>query len=234
MAVVKNGILGSYQGKIGPTVGSSWRGIPYIKSAPVRKKAPSQKELENRYIFKFTQEWITPIKDFLRQGFKNYSQTNFGINAAKSFLYKHALIKDGMDSKIDPSQMQVSYGDLPLPENIRMEWKEGGDSGLTEREVLITWDIPTQRSTNDFSMNDQVMVLVYDVTEQNAYGVLHEAFRKTGTQGISVDYKPENEYHCWVAFVSADRERQSHSLYMGALVQGELQEAALEEQEVVG
>lgn len=234
MAHNKDGILGPYRGKIGPIVGSSWRGIPYIKSVSVRKKPPSQKELENRHIFAFTQQWLEPIKEFLKQGFKNYSRTNYGVNAAKSFLYKHALIKDGMDSKIDPSQMQVSYGDLPLPENIRMEWKEGGDSGLTEREVLITWDIPTQRSTNNFSMNDQVMVLAYDVTEKRAYGVLHEALRKTGTQGISVEYKPENEYHCWVAFVSADRERQSHSLYMGAVVQGELQETALEGQEVVG
>ena len=95
MANNEDGILGPLKGKVGPVVGSSWRGIPYVKSAPVRKKPPSQKELENRHIFAFTQQWLEPIKEFLKQGFKNYSRTNYGVNAAKSFLYKFALIKDG-------------------------------------------------------------------------------------------------------------------------------------------
>lgn len=238
MAVTKNGILGSYEGKIGPIVGSSWRGIPYIKNAPVRKKAPGQKELENRYIFKFTQEWIMPIKTFLKQGFRNYSQTNFGINAAKSFLYKHALIKDGMDSRIDPSRMQISYGDLPLPENIQIEWAhrptEVEENGkLSTGELTVTWDVPNHRSTNDFDMNDQVMLLAYDVANEDVHGVLHEAFRKTGRQTIPVDYLPDSEHHVWVAFVSVDRERQSHSVYMGTIVNGELQKS-IEKQEVGG
>lgn len=228
MASNKNGILGPLKGKIGPVVGSNWRGIPYIKSVPVRKKPPSQKELENRHIFAFTQRWLEPIKVFLKQGFNNYSQTNYGVNAAKSFLYKHALIKNGMDSRIDPSRMQVSFGDLSLPENIQIEWTKDSPDGHNDEEpkegtLTITWDVPANRSSNDFSLNDQVMVLAYDIEEGEAHGVLHESFRKTGHQSIPLSYGAEYTYHVWVAFVSADRKRQSHSLYMGAVVHGEFQ-----------
>lgn len=225
MAENKDGILGPLKGKIGPIVGSSWRGIPYIKTKPVRKKPPTEKELENRHIFAFTQDWLQPIRDFLKLGFKNYSQTNYGVNAAKSFMYKYALTKDGMNSKIDPSNMQISYGDLPLPENIQMEWIKTEENVA---EVTLSWTIPKNLSTNDFDLHDQAMVLVYNLTDGSAYGVLHDAFRKAGKQRVEIDYSPDHEYHVWIAFLSADRERQSHSLYMGVITENE-QENPIEE-----
>src|SRR5690606_987912 len=231
MAENKDGILGPLKGKIGPIVGSSWRGIPYIKTKPVRKKPPTEKELENRYIFAFTQKWLQPIREFLNLGFKNYSQKNYGVNAAKSFLYKYALTKDGMNSKIDPSLMQVSYGDLPMPENIQMEWEKLDENVA---ELRLTWDVPARDHKSDFSMYDQAMVVVYDPRQETeAEGILHGAFRNTGNETLIFNYSAENEYHVWIAFLSADRERQSHNLYMGVITENGqenlVDESALEE-----
>ena len=219
MAKNEDGILGPLKGKVGPVVGSSWRGIAYVKSAPNRKKPPTERELENRHMFSFTQKWLNPIKKFLIQGFKNYSRTNYGVNAAKSFLYENALIKDGMNSKVVPSKMQISYGDLPLPKDIAMEWKDG-DNGYGQ--LIVTWGATDKNDEHDFDSQDQVMVLAYAPTDKDSIGVVHGAFRATGKQVIDIDHDVhKHEYHVWVAFVAADRKQQSHSVYLGPIVEVE-------------
>lgn len=241
MAKNEDGILGPLKGKVGPVVGSSWRGIAYVKSAPNRKKPPTERELENRHMFSFTQKWLNPIKDYLVQGFKNYSRTNYGVNAAKAFLYENALIKDGMNSKVVPSKMQISYGDLPLPKDIAMEWKGRNDG---HGELIITWGATEGVERKDYHLEDQVMVVAYAPTDEYVTGVIHGDFRATGKHIINIEADVhEHEYHVWVAFVAADRERQSHSLYLGPIVEIEqndllqkvvseevtLEEASLEE-----
>ncbi|MFD1166317.1 hypothetical protein ACFQ2C_11935 [Sphingobacterium daejeonense] len=43
MAIISKGILGAYYGKVGEVVGSSWRGINYVKSLPRKIKEQLQK-----------------------------------------------------------------------------------------------------------------------------------------------------------------------------------------------
>src|SRR5690606_31574798 len=117
----------------------------------------------------------------------------------------------------DPSLMQVSYGDLPMPENIQMEWEKLDENVA---ELRLTWDVPARDHKSDFSMYDQAMVVVYDPRQETeAEGILHGAFRNTGNETLIFNYSAENEYHVWIAFLSADRERQSHSLYMGVITE---------------
>lgn len=51
MGVIKQGILGGFSGKVANIVGSSWKGIPVIKSLPLsvaNPKTPAQTEQRNR------------------------------------------------------------------------------------------------------------------------------------------------------------------------------------------
>ena len=120
MGKLVNGINGPFVGKVGNVIGSSWRGIPYMKSRGLRTKPATPAEKLNRFIFGMTQQWLFPLTKFLRVGFKNYTLTNQGVNAAKSYLYKHALIKDGYDSVIDPTLMKVSHGTCPFQTGSRL------------------------------------------------------------------------------------------------------------------
>jgi hypothetical protein len=71
-----NGINGAFEGKVGSVVGSSWKGIPYIKSAyKKRTKKVSAKELANREKFAMAQDWLKPLLPFVREGYKGYSST---------------------------------------------------------------------------------------------------------------------------------------------------------------
>ena len=208
MAKTKNGLNGQVSGKVGNVVYSSWRGIPYVRAAPSKRAAPSEKEKANHWIFgELTQGWITPIAEFLKIGFKGYTQTNQGLTAAKSYLYRNALHQDGFNSTIDPALMLVSYGSLANPEEASV--------GLNDqKELVFTWNPTTGRNQ---SQRDQALLLAYNVEKEKAKMSLAGEFRSTGTDLLDLSTAEPGVYHVYMAFLAQDRSRQSNSMYLGTV-----------------
>lgn len=206
MGKLINGIYGSFEGKVGVVVGSSWKGIPYIKSAyKPRTKKVSDKELANRDKFARAQAWLKPLLPFVRQGFKGYSKTVEGYLAAKSYLLQHCFTGTPPDIRIDPSLVMVSYGDLPLPAGIKVEKGKNGSP-------QFNWNKAAVEGT---SGQDQVMLLAYDVDNKTAYYNLTGQFRSVGSDVLVIDHTPGRIYQLYLAFTAADRSRQSNSIYLG-------------------
>ena len=135
MARLKNSTLGPLSGKLGTLFAATWRGIPYVRSLPDKRTGRiSESEQNNRNKFKLAQYWLKPLLHFLRVGFKDYSATVVGFNAAKSWLMKNAMEQTEDGIIIHPSRMLVSHGDLPLSENLRI-----GD--LVNDELTVHWDV---------------------------------------------------------------------------------------------
>ena len=215
MGKLINGIFGPIQGKVGPVVGSSWRGIPYIKAAyKTRTKNISDKEKGNRSKFSKAQYWLKPMLDFVRVGFKGYSPVSEGFVAAKSYLMKYAMAGVGAESTINPALVKVSFGDLPLSENISVNL-------IADDQLQFTWSTDIPRGA---SANDQVMLLAYD-TEHQDYDPLNHyhyinfktsgQFRSTGSDILHLKYTNGFTYHVYAAFVAEDRSSQSMSVYLG-------------------
>jgi hypothetical protein len=40
MAKLKHGIFGPFSGKLGPVVGATWMGIPYVRQTPQKPETP--------------------------------------------------------------------------------------------------------------------------------------------------------------------------------------------------
>ena len=87
MGRLVSGINGPIIGKVGTVIGSSRNGIHYVKG-PYKKRTltVSAKELDNRKKFAAAQAWLAPLVDFVREGFRGYSQRSQGFIAAKSWL----------------------------------------------------------------------------------------------------------------------------------------------------
>jgi Family of unknown function (DUF6266) len=207
MASYINGITGPFVGKVGSIVGSSWKGTPYMKLRPQRRKAAGEKELANRNKFAMAQKWLKPVITVVRCGFKGYSERIEGFIAAKSYLLKNAFEGEKTEIVINPSLVKVSYGDLPLPNGITAA-KSAPD------QLEISWD------TSDYTGNpfDQVMLLAYDIEKGRAIFNTTGQFRSVGKDTLHIpSVSPEKIYHIYVAFVAADRSRQSESVYMGTI-----------------
>jgi hypothetical protein len=205
MARLNNGVYGSTSGKLGPLIASTWKGRPYLKTRPgKRSKKRGVGEKRNQDKFSQAHYWLQPLLDFVRVGFRGYSPTVEGFNAAKSFCLKNAFTGEAGKQKIDPSLVQVSYGDLPLPSNIKM--KRSGDYLLQ-----FSWD----KKNNGGNNYDQAMLLAYDCETGKMTTQLPGQFRSSGGDELKLAQVKKQNYHVYIGFLAHDRSRQSNSLYLG-------------------
>lgn len=204
MAKYYLGINGAFSGKIGRVIGCTWKGIPYMRSTGnPRSGPPSEKETRNWQKFGTGHYWLKPLLVFLRTGFANYAPTFEGFNAAKSYNIKNAM----NEGQMLPELVKVSIGDLPLSEDLSVSHLDG--------QLHFNW---STAPFPDAGTKDQVMVLAYHPESSTTIFDTHGNFRNVGNQ-ILETYKAfiGKTVHVYAAFVSADRSRQSNSLYLGAI-----------------
>jgi hypothetical protein len=210
MAKINDGINGSFHGKVGKVVGATWKGIAYMRSAPKpRTSAPGKMELVNRKKWALSQSWLQPITQFVQIGWKGYSLKSEGFIAAKSYLLRNAFEVVADDVVINPALAKLSSGDLPLPATIKVNQKENG-------VVQFTWD--KKFDYEKAHEGDQVLMLAYNVEEQEAEYNLVGHTRKTGSDHLNLADEKPGRYHLYAAFISYDRTRQSDSVYLGSVV----------------
>ena len=208
MGSIHFGSIGPMSGKVGNIVISSWKGKPYVKSAPGERTAPpTKKEIANRKKWAMAHAWLKPITDFVREGFKNYTETVEGFIAAKSYLLKNAFEGEAPDIIINPALVKVSSGELPLPQNIKVTQN-------TNKELQFTWNTDDIEYANRY---DQVMLLAYDIEGGYAYKRLTGQLRMNGSDTLNVQRGFERTLHLYIAFVSANRLTRSNSLYLGPM-----------------
>jgi hypothetical protein len=205
MARYKNGINGIFIGKVGTVVGSVWNGVPYMRSAGNARTIPAgENEQANRDKFATAHNWLKPLLPILREGFKGYSPTSYGYNAAKSYTLKYAM----EEGQVQPERVKISSGDLPVSEDLAATL-------VAADRIQFTWSTTT---TAYSERNDQIMVLAYHPETATAIYEIHGAFRHTGIQTIDISTAfLQKTVQIYAAFIAADRSRQSDSIYLGSI-----------------
>jgi hypothetical protein len=218
MAKYVHGINGPLAGSLGNLVASNWRGIPYLKTKPKRKKAFTGNELRNQGSFGMTTQWLRPLTDHLRAGFKGDNPRKWGFNGAKSYLHAHALTREGNSKVIDPSKVLISQGNLPLGTEFEMHFDE------ETFEVTVRWNTHAPRARKGAiaaADDDKLMLAVYDPEAGEVFGDPYGVSRKRGMEQVELPLGLVATYHVYVAFVAADGSSRSDSLYLGAIRVGE-------------
>lgn len=211
MGRLLNGINGPVIGKVGSVVGYSRNGQVFIKG-PYKKRTKnvSDKELANRERFSLAQMWLKPLKDYVREGFKFYSQTAQGFIAAKSYLLRHAMQVQEGTFKVCAADMKVSFGALPLPLSSEVQQDSMG-------EIVFSWDKTCPKGASSY---DQAMPLAYDALNGNAYFLTTGNFRQDGLCRLKIA-ADKGTFQLYLAFCAADRSTQSDSIYLGEITIGE-------------
>lgn len=210
MGNIKQGILGGFSGKVGTVIGSSWKGITYMRAiAPNVKDARTAKQLAQREKFAFAIGFLRPLQSFIRIGFKMYASRQSAFNAAMSYTLKNAIKGVSPNFSIDYSKVMVSRGSLALPLDIQKQNNDG--------EIAISW------SDNSGIANaldtDFAMPLAYNANKQEAVYDMVSSCR--GDEGVSLNY-PSNwsgdTVHVYLGFVSENGSLVSDSVYIGEVV----------------
>lgn len=204
MAIIKNGILGGFQGKVGPVVGYRLRDQDIMRSVGEGRKAPyTPGELNNQNLFAVSQIWLQPLIGFLRVGFQGYDERYEGFNAAKSYNSKNAMRSDDAGVYVDPELALLSYGDIDLADTA---------SVVCESPHTVTFKWEGGRREHD----DRAMYVLYDIEGGRAAYETAGAKRQfeIGEFKAGEDFSGKT-VHAYIAFVSEDRKRRSNSQYLG-------------------
>ncbi len=213
MAKNLKGILSAISGRLGPIVGGTWKGIPYLRMTPKSNGQPkkqSSKQMAHRAKFVYLTKWLKPFHAYVTLGFKNMAEGTTEISAAFSYNFKAALLGEYPNFEIDYARVMISLGKLPnmylphlslmAPDRIRIDWQ---------------LNPPHENASYD----DQLMVVVYSRQGKLVDGMMGGTKRTQKTCTFVFDERMAgHELDVYVSFWSINGRNVSNSQYLGRTV----------------
>lgn len=211
MAKINQGILGSVNGKIGPVIGSTWKGIPYLKSVnknTAKKSVQSAAQLAHHQKFRFLTKWLQPLHSYFMAGFKNLAQRNTQINLAFSYHFKAAVKGVAPNFHIEYENVRISRGKLAkLHEPIVYL--------ANANTLILTW----QNINGSLSaFNDQLILVLYNDEIGVADGLIGGVKRTARSCSFIFDEKLRGRsFHVFAGLIGLDGRNVSESQYLGKI-----------------
>ena len=206
MAIYSNGILGEFSGKIGAVVGSSWKGIPVIRSKPIRKKTGySILQEQQKARFLLMSRFLRPLNDLLNQTFQNSAVGMSCFN--KAFSENKLAIKGNYPAfAIDYPRIVLSKGRLPLGEPPTVSSPETG-------KLLLGWK--TGDGINRHLTDGSAFIAAH--CEELGRWIFGQYVISDGNSSFILDVTPfrGKTVQAYIGFISKGRKRISESRYMG-------------------
>ncbi|NQX39699.1 hypothetical protein SAMN05421820_10696 [Pedobacter steynii] len=209
MALSLNGPHGHLKGKIGNLVFYLLNGQPVVRTIGDPGK-PSINQKGNQQAMSVTMKVFKSMKSFINSSFELEARGTVRnpFNLAISYNKKNALKGAYPNLRIDYSKIVLSYGDLPLANDLKMV--------KTETGVLISWGLSNQ----DFPAlnNDMVMLMLHHPLDHRSTTVLNACRRDAGQHFIPLSNTELNEpIEAYICFKSANGKKISDSAYLGNL-----------------
>jgi len=119
MAKYNQGVLGHFCGKVGPVVGSSWKGVGYLRSKPRKAKTRdvSTKTEIQRAKFMRASNFIKAIGSLPAITFPDSKTKTTARNNALSSALQQAITADYPDLRIEYSKVFMASRSLSLTVN---------------------------------------------------------------------------------------------------------------------
>jgi len=208
VATYRNGILGSFSGTIGSVVGSSWRGIPVIRSKPTRKKTGvTDLQEQQRARFLLMTGFLRPLIDLLNQTYQKSAVGMTCFNKAFS-ENKAAITGDYPAIKIDYSKIVLSKGRLPLGEPPMISSHESG-------RLLLTWK--TGDGINRHLTMGRAFIATYSEELNRWIFKLFNLDDGHTSCILEVDPFRGKQVQTYIGFISGSNNRTTQSRYMGSI-----------------
>jgi len=201
MATIKQGILGAFSGKVAGVVGSSWKGIPVMKSLPPSVANPkTAKQIEQRSRMSactaFSQsvlaEVIKPLND-------RFASRMSGFNAFTS--RNIANFEGGVLSKPEDLKISPSGNKAQLIDAIAAEAK------ITKKNAVVTVDWSSDAGTGKALATDIPFVVVYNRNTKKSFGFVPEDTRAVNGSTVVLpddEFAPADVIDVWMAFLRED------------------------------
>ncbi len=210
MAILHQGLNGSFTGKAGHFVGRNLHGQNVLTGLhEVSELELNGNQMGRQNKFSLITNFLSYISDVIAIGFKPKARKYSAMNLAVSHNMKHAVTGPGADVEIVFPNLQISRGNLRKP-------RELSAVALAGAVLMFAWCATTVSANSNFS--DQLMIMVYNPAKYEFVRLINAAVRKDLTCQLQLpaDFVGD-EVHCYVSFIGSEG-RASDSVYTGALV----------------
>ncbi|GGG94008.1 hypothetical protein GCM10007415_31310 [Parapedobacter pyrenivorans] len=210
MAKFLNGAIGTFSGKVGSIIGSSWRDIHYMRGLPKKRTKPfTEAQLAQQQRFGLMGRFLLPLKGLFEIGFaKAYTGGSTLFNLAMGENLP-AVTGEYPDFTIDYSKLRFSNGGLLKPRGVTLV--------AGENDVTVNWRPSV--TVFDGKADDDVYVLLYDPELAIFYTSDEVVQRSVGQAVIAVDDDTVgHQAEVWLFCVSRDGTQISDTVYGGTVV----------------
>ena len=225
MAKIDEGILGPFFGKVGEVIGSSWHGIPYIKSRPaVFHDAKSPAQLAQRMRMQVAHQFVKSIKNVITIGYRYVAGAQIPYNKAVSYIVKNVIVGEYPDMGIAPDMVIVSQGNLM--------GAEGCTATKEDEKIAFSWDITDEKEQSSLKekglstskenaakhpnmrTDDTAWLVAYNFAKQEPKTVQTSRGEGHGMIEIPANWK-EDGIGCYLFFASNQDDAVSDSQFLG-------------------
>lgn len=209
MGRTNKGILGGFSGKVGTVVGSTWNGIPYMRSLPTvsKNRIPTAGQQAQRAKFAMAANFLNNFSSLIETSFQPVAgQTP--RNVASSIVLTHAIAGVYPNLMIDYGLVLVSKGSLKKAVNPDVESHLPG-------KLKFTWT--NDAGSGNANALDKAILVAYDEQFGDVIYTTEGADRSTGEAILDVAFFAGKPVHTWMAFRSSDGRIVADSLYTGVV-----------------
>lgn len=201
MATIKQGILGAFSGKVGSVVGSSWKGIPVMKSLPPSVANPrTAKQIEQRSRMKactsFSQSVLASVIKPLNDRFASRMSGFNAFTSRNIANFEGGELSQPQEIKISPMGNKAQLIDV-----IAAEIRPGKKNA--QLEVTTT----SIAGTGKALASDKPYMVVYSRTTKKAFGYAVADIRENESFSVGLpddEFAPDDVIDVWLAFMRED------------------------------
>lgn len=221
MGIIKGGVFGNLNGKIGNRVYYMLLGKQVSRLIGRNTKNPSLKQLANRQAMKVAIEFFRPIKEFINVGFgpEAIAKDMYPHNVAISYNKPYALKGVYPEIEVDFEKVMLSKGRLSGLRDVSMRMIGDERSGFA---LEFNWQVWPE-DMSEPRCSDQVMLMAYFWETKPSATVCYAigAKREEGRDVLKLTgYAAGKGMEVYVALVSEDRNEVSNSQYLGRIITG--------------
>lgn len=208
MAKFVNGAIGTFSGKVGSVIGSSWRSIHYMRGLSKKRTKPfTESQLAQQRRFGMMGRFLLPLRGLMEIGFANLDTsraTLFNLVMARNLP---AVMGEYPDFSIDYAKIVFSNGSLLQPRNVAVSVAPG--------TATVSWN----PATNKFNghADDEMYPLLYDRELNLFYTSDDIVLRSDGEAEIPLDADTVGHTaEVWLFNTSRDGTLISETVYAGS------------------
>ena len=201
MGKYNQGILGPFSGKVGSVVGSSWKGVNYIKSLPGPNASNTEAQQKQRSRFKSVVSLASSLMESLIRPVWNLvggKMTGYNL-----FVKTNMPAFDESGALVNYSDFHASMGALPLPENLNIQ-----DDADVVSGIELSWK--DDSATGVGNADDKLHLLV--MTPERVHILNTASVRSDQSAEITLPVAAGN-VHVYAFFGTADGDKFSPDLY---------------------